>query len=80
MIRDSASPRDGHPEGEVRPLSPREIEVLYWISRGKIESDVAEILQLQPRTVKFHADNAKRKLGVATRIEAVVAAVRLNLI
>ncbi len=56
------------------PLSEREVEVLAWSARGKTSGEIAIILGLSKRTVDFHIDNARQKLGVATRIEAVVKA------
>ncbi|AJW47343.1 MULTISPECIES: response regulator transcription factor [Ralstonia] len=55
-------------------LSEREVEVLAWSARGKTSGEIATILGLSKRTVDFHMDNAREKLGVATRIEAVVRA------
>ena len=55
-------------------LSEREIEILTWASRGKTSSEIAQILSLSKRTVDFHADNARAKLGATTRIEATIKA------
>jgi DNA-binding NarL/FixJ family response regulator len=55
-------------------LSEREIEALTWSARGKTSAEIATILSLSKRTVDFHIENARRKLGVATRIEAAVKA------
>lgn len=61
-------------------LSEREIEVLTWSARGKTSDEIATILGLSKRTVDFHMDNARAKLGVATRTQAVVKAVSGRLI
>lgn len=61
-------------------LSEREIETLSWSARGKTSAEIATILGLSKRTVDFHIDNARDKLGVATRVEAVVRAAREGLI
>jgi DNA-binding CsgD family transcriptional regulator len=53
------------------PLSPREAECLRWVADGKTDFEVGKILSISPRTVRFHIRNAKTKLGVATRIQAV---------
>ena len=55
-------------------LSEREIEALSWSARGKTSGEIATILGLSKRTVDFHIDRAREKLGVATRVEAVVRA------
>jgi DNA-binding response OmpR family regulator len=61
-------------------LSQREIEALGWAARGKTSAEIAQILGLQKRTVDFHIDNARNKLGTTTRVEAVIKAVSGRLI
>lgn len=61
-------------------LSEREIAALTWSARGKTSDEIAVILGLSKRTIDFHIDNARAKLGVATRIQAVVKAVSGKLI
>lgn len=53
------------------PLTSREAECLRWVAEGKTDMEVGKILAISPRTVRFHINNAKVKLGVATRIQAV---------
>jgi DNA-binding response OmpR family regulator len=64
---------------EIR-LSERERDALAWSARGKTSDEIAQILSLTRRTIDFHLDNARAKLGVATRIEAVATAVAAGLI
>ncbi len=61
-------------------LNDREIEALTWAARGKTSAEVAQILGLTKRTVDFHIDNARTKLGAATRTEAVIKAATGRLI
>ena len=61
-------------------LHDREIETLTWASRGKTSVEIGIILGLAPRTIDFHLDNARVKLGVSSRIEAAVKATRNRLI
>ncbi len=61
-------------------LNDREIEALTWVARGKTSVEIAQILGLSKRTVDFHIDNARTKLGAATRTEAVVKAASGHLI
>ena len=60
-------------EGDVpqSPLTPRESECLHWVGEGKTDAEVGKILHISGRTVRFHINNAKRKLGVTSRIQAV---------
>lgn len=55
-------------------LSPRELECLRWVSAGKTDWEISSILHIAERTVHAHIENAKRKLGVHTRLQAVVKA------
>jgi len=64
----------------LRPLSPRELECLTWVSLGKSSSDIGSILNLSSRTVDAYLEKACSKLNVRTRIEAVVAAMQLRII
>lgn len=61
-------------------LTDRELQVLTWVARGKSSSDIATILGISERTVNFHLDNAMRKAGVATRVQAAVKCALLGLI
>ena len=55
-------------------LGERELEALTWAARGKTFAEIGEILGLSRRTVEFHLDNARRKLGVPTRTQALIKA------
>jgi DNA-binding CsgD family transcriptional regulator len=70
---------DGESTGS-RTLTSRELECLRWVSVGKTDAEIAVILSIKPRTARFHIENAKRKLGVATRVQAVAEAMRLQTI
>jgi len=57
-------------------LTSREAEVLLWLSRGKPNRDIGEILNISPRTVNKHLEQIFVKLGVENRAAAAGAAVR----
>src|SRR6202163_1366554 len=61
-------------------LNDREVETLTWAARGKTSAEIAEILGVTKRTVDFHIDNARNKLGAATRIQAAIKAATGRLI
>jgi DNA-binding response OmpR family regulator len=61
-------------------LNDREVETLTWAARGKTSAEIAQILDLSKRTVDFHIDNARVKLGAATRVEAAIKAATGRLI
>jgi DNA-binding NarL/FixJ family response regulator len=52
-------------------LTTRESEVLSWLSKGKTNRDIAQILGLSPRTVDKHLEQIYEKLGVENRTAAV---------
>ncbi|BBC73953.1 DNA-binding response regulator [Altererythrobacter sp. B11] len=57
-------------------LTPREAEVLLWVSYGKSNRMISEILGISPRTVNKHLEQVFRKLGVETRAAAAAIAAR----
>jgi len=62
------------PWPSVVKLNEREVETLTWAARGKTSLEIAKILGLSKRTVDFHIDSARDKLGVATRVQAAIKA------
>ncbi len=67
------------PAAHVR-VTARESEVLGWVAAGKSDWAIGQILNISGKTVNFHVENAKRKLGVGTRVQAVIAAMRSGII
>lgn len=57
-------------------LTEREAEVLLWISYGKSNADISEVLTVSPRTVQKHLERIFEKLGVETRAAAAAMAIR----
>jgi len=57
-------------------ISSRESEVLLWVSRGKSNREIGEILTISPRTVDKHIAQIFTKLGVANRASAAARAVK----
>jgi DNA-binding NarL/FixJ family response regulator len=55
-------------------LNDREIDTLTWVARGKTSVQIAEILHLSKRTIDFHLNNARVKLGASTRTQAAIKA------
>jgi len=51
-------------------LTAREAEVLYWVTKGKTNKDIGDILGTSPRTVNKHLEHVFEKLGVETRTAA----------
>jgi DNA-binding CsgD family transcriptional regulator len=60
-------------------LTARQAEVLYWITEGKTNPEIAIILDASPDTVKKHAANLYARLGVPTRTSAARCALSVLL-
>ena len=58
-------------------LTAREAEVLLWISCGKTNRDIADILGLSPRTVNKHLEQIFAKIGVENRAAAAIRVVTI---
>jgi LuxR family quorum sensing-dependent transcriptional regulator len=57
-------------------LTRRERQVLQWAAAGKTDWEIGQILGVSPSAVHKHVENVKRRLGVGTRIQAIVVAIR----
>ncbi len=73
--------------GESDPYQPetvdvtdREREILWWISSGKTNWEIGQVLHISEYTVKNHIQNIMRKLSVATRTQAVTKALTLGIL
>ena len=64
----------------VPALSPREVQVLRLVALGKETTRIAEELGVSPHTAQNHIRNFRQKLGAATKLDAVVAAIHLGII
>ena len=70
---------DGLAPGES-PLTERELEVLHLVALGLGTPRIAEDLTISSHTVLNHIRNSRRKLGAASKLEAVVTAIRHGLL
>lgn len=68
------------PESRTPSFSPRERECLQWYAAGKSEWEIGEILSISEKTANTYLERAKQKFGVATRKQAIVAALRRGVI
>lgn len=77
----SADPAAAPAEIEDRlALSPREVEVLRMVSEGADNAAIGSALSISPHTVKQYVTNIFEKLGVRSRVQAAVYAVRAGLV
>ncbi len=70
----------GHNVQSQSVLTHREVECLHWSAEGKTYEDIAAILNITPRTVRFFLENARNKLGSLNTTHAVVIAMSRGLI
>ena len=71
--------RAEEPKGRIGlHLTTRQLDCITLVAQGKSDVDIGAILGLSPATVRFHVDNAREKLNVATRTQLVVGALYAN--
>lgn len=80
QTRLDAEPSRPHASSNTCHLSPRELTVLLWMKEGKTNWEIAKILGLSERTVRFHAGGIFEKLDVTSRTQAVARALGAGLI
>lgn len=69
------------PKALAQPsLSSREQEILQWVTMGKSQQDIGDILCISHRTVEVHIRSAREKLGALTTAQAVGRAISLGLV
>lgn len=73
-------PHEHGEHGRPVDLTPREFEVLRWAADGHDNAEIATALHVAERTVKFHLQNAYRKLGARNRTEAAAIARRQGIL
>jgi DNA-binding NarL/FixJ family response regulator len=72
---EASSPTRSHPgQSAVETLSAREREILVGLARGRTNRELADDLIVSEATVKTHVSNLLTKLGVRSRVQAVVMA------
>lgn len=62
---------------ENLPITEREADVLYWLSKGKSNWDIATILSIKPRTINKHLEQIFKKLDVDNRTTAAGIALKV---
>lgn len=61
-------------------LTPKEIEILSWAVEGKMDDDIADLMNISFNTVRFHWKNIFTKLSTFNKVHAVSKALRLKLV
>jgi DNA-binding NarL/FixJ family response regulator len=68
------------PEEAAAVLTPREIDILTALGKGLSNKAAARRFGISPHTVKFHVDSLFRKLGAASRAEAVAKGLKQQIV
>jgi DNA-binding NarL/FixJ family response regulator len=71
---------EAEPTGGAPTLTPREWEILQHLAQGQSNSDIADQLSLSKATVQNYVSNIYAKLGIETRAEAMLYAMRNKLV
>jgi two-component system NarL family response regulator len=68
--------QDSSVEQRLSRLTPREVEILQAMARGTPTDAIASSLNMSPHTLRTHTQNIITKLGVHSKLEALVLAIR----
>jgi transcriptional regulator EpsA len=60
-------------DNEDNALNTREVEIMEWVSRGKTNGEIGDLLNVSPFTVKNHMQRIFKKLDVFSRSQAIDA-------
>jgi predicted ATPase/DNA-binding CsgD family transcriptional regulator len=74
FVRRQAGPQADLLRAPFGPLTGREREILVRLAEGRTDREIADELGITAKTASVHVANLKAKLGVETRIEAVIFA------
>ena len=75
MLYDEFMEREGN-----KKLTERELQVMYYVAEGLNNYEVAERMYLSVHTIKAHLESIYSKLSVHNKIQALVYAIKNNLI
>jgi two-component system, NarL family, response regulator LiaR len=78
LMQEFSTPRPA--EAPVDQLTPREMEVLRLIAKGKSNKEIADTLIVSEKTIKTHVSNILSKLHLADRTQVAIYALRQRLV
>ena len=68
--------KDDDAEKRLARLTPREVQILELMAEGRAPNEITETLSMSPNTLRTHMQNVLTKLGVHSKMEALVVAIR----
>ena len=81
VVDPSSRPAVRHaPDPDAPELTDRELQILQALADGRSPRDVAELLDISPKTVRNHLTKVYAKLGVESRSQAIVEGLRLGIL
>ncbi|NJN17939.1 MAG: response regulator transcription factor [Oscillochloris sp.] len=78
LMQEFSAPRPN--EAPVDQLTPREMDVLRLIAKGKSNKEIADTLIVSEKTIKTHVSNILSKLHLADRTQVAIYALRQRLV
>jgi two-component system, NarL family, response regulator LiaR len=78
QVERARSDRDRELQRRVERLTPRELQILQAIADGKSSEQIAEDLGMSRHTLRTHTQNILTRLGVHSKTDAVIAAIRFG--
>lgn len=70
--------KDNAPLDENTEITTREAQCLHWLEQGNSDEEIAAMLGISKRTVRFHLDNLKKKFGVTRRTQVLARRLKGN--
>jgi DNA-binding CsgD family transcriptional regulator len=70
--------KDNVPVDAKAEITTREAQCLHWLEEGHSDEEIASILGISKRTVRFHLDNLKKKFGVTRRTQVLARRLKGN--
>ena len=64
----------------IESLTEREREILVLLAQGRTAKEIADVLQISPKTVDFHRGNLMQKLGLHNRVDLTRYATKRGLV
>lgn len=61
-------------------LSPTELEILRYVTKGLSNAEVGQVMTIERRTVRTHLSHLYKKMGVNSHVEAVVMALKAGIV